>query len=182
MSTATLDAPAHAAPEPAVNPAMLAAWAVGGPALMGLVFSLTFSPGKGLAGPEAGFVLSWPMAIVGVTLLCAPTLYIAAAFAGVAPDPQRTARGFAETLGSVGRLLVGCLPATAFLAATNPGPLVILLSGFVMCGSALIFLRGLFRRVFADDARPRTRLVFACWSMIFMAIGLYAFARLFITH
>ncbi len=174
MSTAALDTPA-ARP---VNPAVLAAWALGGPALMGLVFTLTFEPGKGLVGPEAGFVLAWPAAIVGVTLLCAPTLYIAAAFAGVAPDPQRTARGFAEALGGIGRLLVGCLPATAFLAATNPGPLVVLLGACVMFGAALVFLRGLYRRVFADDDRPRARLLYAAWSVVFLAIGLYAYVSL----
>ena len=181
MSTATLDRPAPDPSAPAaVNPALLAAWAVGGPALMGLVFTLTFAPGKGLDGPDAGFVLAWPMAIIGVTLLCAPTLYIAAAFAGVAPDPQRTARGFAHALGGVGRLLVGCLPATAFLAATNPGPLVVLLGACVMFAASLVFLRGLYRRVFADDARPRARLLFAGWSVIFLAIGLYAYVRLFL--
>lgn len=179
MSAATLDAPSPE-PTPAVNPALLAAWAVGGPALMGLVFTLTFAPGKGLVGPEAGFVLAWPIAIIGVTLLCAPTLYIAAAFAGVAPDPQRTARGFAESLGSIGRLLVGVLPATAFLAATNPGPLVVVLGALVMFGAALVFLRGLYRRVFADDDRPRARLLFAGWSVIFLAIGLYAHVRLLV--
>lgn len=174
MSTAA-EAPA----ERPMNPAMLAAWALGGPALMGLVFTLTFTPGRGLEGPAAGFVLAWPMSILAVTLLCAPTLYIAAAFAGVAPDPQRTARAFATNLGAIGRLLVGVLPATAFLAATNPGPLVMLLCALVMFCAALVFLRGLYHRVFADDARPRTRLLFAGWSVLFLAVCAYTWTHVF---
>ncbi len=177
MSTVTtaVRAPVEAAPD---HPAALAAWAVGGPLLMGAAFGATFAPGRGFDVAPADFALAWPMAIIGVSLLCGPTLYIAAAFTGVAPDPRRTAVAFARTLGAVGKLLVGCLPAAAFLAATNPGPGVLVLSGLVLAFAACIGLRGLYRRIFADDARARTRALYLGWSVIYLAIGLYAYASL----
>lgn len=160
------------------RPGALAAWALGGPLAMGITFAATFTPGRGLTTSAVDFALAWPMAIIGVSLLCAPTLYIAAAFAGVAPDPKRTAAAFAGTLGAIGRLLVGCLPAAAFLAATNPGSGALLLSVLVMAFAACVGLRGLYRRIFADDARPRTRALYLAWSVVYLAIGLYAYASL----
>lgn len=172
----TVHAPLAAPSVPPTPPGMLAAWAVGGPALMGAGLALALDGGS-LTGPVT-FAAAWPLAIIGVSLLCAPTLYIAAAFAGVAPDPQRTARAFAETLGGIGRLLVGCLPAAAFLAATAPGPRVLGLGFLVMAFAACVGLRGLYGRIFGDDARPRTRLLYLGWSVIYLAIGLYTFASL----
>lgn len=164
-------APVEADPTPTP---ILAAWALGGSALTGAAFGLTIAADT---IPRTVLPAAWPATIFGVTLLCAPTLYIAAAFAGVAPDPRRTARAFAETLGAVGRLLVGCLPAVAFLAATY-GRGAIFLSFAMLAFAAWVGLRGLYRRVFGADGRLRTRALYLGWSAVYLAIGLYTYVSL----
>lgn len=156
------------------SPRALAALALAGPAAIGACIGLATTPATFWI-PAAAL----PAVIVGVTALCAPTLYIGAAFAGVAPSPRVVVAGLGRTLADAGRVLAGLVPATAFLTATATQPGTARLLGFaVTLLAAGVGLRMLYRRLFAARDGIAARLLFAAWSLVFLGIGLHLLAGL----
>lgn len=166
--------PAKTADPQAADPKTLAAWAIAGPAALGACVGLSLDPA--LAWIPAAAL---PAVVIGVTLLCAPTLYIGAAFAGVAPPPRVVVGGVGRTLADAGRVLAGLLPAIAFLAATasSPGTVRLLALGATAL-AALVGLRVLYRRLFTDHDGPTARLLFGTWALVYLGIGLHLLVTL----
>lgn len=159
---------------PTADPKTLAAWALAGPAALGVCVGLCLDPA--LAWIPAAAL---PAVVVGVTLLCVPTLYIGAAFAGVAPPPRAVLAGVGRTLADAGRVLAGLLPAVAFLAATASSPGTVRLLAFGATAlAALVGLRVLYRRLFADRDGPTARLLFGAWALVYLGIGLHLLVTL----
>lgn len=157
-----------------LTPRDLAALALAGPAALGACVGLALTPATFWI-PAAAL----PAIIIGTTALCAPTLYIAAAFAGVAPPPRAVAAALGRTLADAGRVLAGLFPAIALLTATATAPGTVRLLAFAaILLAAAIALRVLYRRLFADRDRPAARLLFAAWALVFLGIGLHLLSGL----
>lgn len=182
MSAATLSTSPDAAPgappgappsAPAdsgdARPGVELGWALGGPALVGFGLGLCVDLSTGLEMAAA-----LPAVFIGVLLLTVPTLYIGAAFLGVAPAAPVVVRALRRGVVDSGRVLLALAPSLALLAATSAAdhperPLCI---GAVLFVSA-IALHMLQRRLFGSTHPVRARLLFGAWSLLFMATGLY---------
>lgn len=180
MSTATLDPLAAGADSRRLSPderliepprSVLrdAAWAIGGPALVGFGLGLCADLMTGVM-----MALALPSVFVGVVLLTIPTLYISAAFLGVAPQASVVVGALRRGLADSGRVLLALSPSLALLAATSGSahPERPLCVGAVLFVSA-IALHMFERRLFGPGSPLRARVLFGGWSLLFMATGLY---------
>jgi hypothetical protein len=139
-----------------------------GPALLGACAG--FPAGAGSAVHQGAAV---PVALLGVTAMMVPALYIGASFAGVAPSARRMARATTGTLRDMGRVSLGLAPALAFMAATSQDDSTATVFGFMALGAvALLGLRALYLRLFAAQGRRlASTALYAAWSLVSLGIG-----------
>lgn len=139
-----------------------------GPALLGACAG--FPAGVGSAVHQGTAV---PMALLGVTAMMVPALYIGASFAGIAPSARRMARATSGTLRDMGRVCLGLTPALAFMAATGHDPSTATVFGILALGAvALLGMRALYLRLFAGQPRRLATLpLYLIWSLVSLGIG-----------
>lgn len=148
--------------------------AVGGPVVIGTIVGMPSGPFA--AGHGA---LATPAILFGVTALMVPALYIATAFAGVAPPARRFAGAIGDGLRVCGVALLGLAAPAGFLAATSETAAAASLAGAgALVASVLIGLRGLHRRLFADRSPDLVHLaIYGGWSLLAMTLGLVFWDR-----
>ena len=140
---------------------------IGGPMLVGACFGLQTGLLEAL---EASVAV--PAVLVGVALLMAPALYIGAAFLGVAPAARDAARAVGAALADAGLLMLGLVPAFAFLLATSGDVALFLLTHLVVLTSVAVALLALRRRLFAGSGRPiASTALFLLWALVGLGIG-----------
>lgn len=147
--------------------------AILGPTALGACLT-AFSPGTPaweLAARVPG--LSW-----GLAALTVPALYIGLAYLGTAPAAGRMASAALGGLYASGLLLLGLVPAVAFLAATVTTPRAAQLVGalaFALAG--LAGLQRFFATAFADEeGGVRRTMALIVWTAVTGGLGLHLYA------
>jgi hypothetical protein len=142
--------------------------AVGGPAAIGAIVGM--QSGLFAAAHEA---LAAPAILFGVTALTIPALYIATAFARIAPPARRFARAVGEGLSGCGIALLGLAAPTAFLAATTgTAESASLVGAAAIAAAILVGMRALYLRLFEGaGTRIVHHIIYGCWSALALLLG-----------
>ncbi|MEW5851573.1 MAG: hypothetical protein AB2A00_22475 [Myxococcota bacterium] len=119
-----------------------------------------------------------PAALAATVILMIPTLYIGAAFAGVAPSAAQMLAGARKALAGLGGVLAGLAPAVAFLVLAGPAGMPTLVASLALLLGALVALRALFHQLFANAQAHRAVPIFGVWSAISVGIGAQMLGRL----
>ncbi|MCA9541685.1 MAG: hypothetical protein KC620_22465 [Myxococcales bacterium] len=168
-----IDATTLTPPLPAMPLRARAAWAVAGPAAVGLCLGLRFDPGA-----AATLAIALPAVMLGVTALTTPTLYIGAAFVGVAPKPRAVLAALSDGLADAGRVLLGLAPALMFLTVTSTSKRTgLALAAAALLLGSLLGLRLLYRRLFPTGASARAMALFAGWALVNLGLGAHLLMR-----
>jgi len=113
-----------------------------------------------------------PLIVLGVMALMLPGLYIASAFADIAPPARDVARGALRALEALGLCALGLAPALAFLVSTSTSAVTNLVLGHVVLAlAAMLGLTAFYRSLFADRPAVRAVPLFGFWALLTVAIG-----------
>jgi hypothetical protein len=142
----------------------------------------------GTAAAGALFGLAWgesarwlmglllPATVVGVALLCAPTLFIGVGLLGGQLSPKRTLAALGQGLGAAGNALLGFVPAGLFLVTTSGSGSRALPSMVALIATGLVVgLGGLWAALGLTGTKFRA--LFAGWSIMALVLGVLVLGR-----
>jgi hypothetical protein len=146
--------------------------ALGGPIAIGAIAGMQSGPFA-----VAHDAVAAPAIVLGVTALMIPALYIATAFAGIAPPARGFTAGVGEGLRACGVALLGLVAPAAFLAATaRSAEAAAALGAGSLVAAVLVGLRALYIRLF-DRGEVVHRMIFAAWSGLALLLGALFWTR-----
>jgi hypothetical protein len=146
--------------------------ALGGPIAIGAIAGMHTGPFA-----IAHDAVAAPAIVFGVTALMIPALYIATAFAGIAPPARGFTAGVGEGLRACGVALLGLAAPAAFLAATaGSAEAAAVLGAAALVAAALVGLRALYVRLFGRGEIVH-RMIFAAWSGMALLLGALFWSR-----
>jgi hypothetical protein len=146
--------------------------ALGGPVAIGAIAGMQTGPFA-----IAHDAVAAPAIVLGVTALMIPALYIATAFAGIAPPARGFASGVGDGLRACGVALFGLAAPAAFLAATTgSAEAAAALSAASLVAAVLVGLRALYIRLFGSGEIVH-RMIFAAWSAMALLLGALFWSR-----
>lgn len=143
--------------------------------------------GTGAAGALFGLALGdsarWlmgallPATVIGVALICAPTLFIGVGLLGGQLSPKRTLAALGQGMGAAGNALLGFIPAGLFLVTTSASGSRALPSMVALIATGLLVgLGGLWTALGLTGTKYRA--LFGAWSVMGMVLGVLVLVRI----